>query len=170
MRNIRKIHIGSDHAGFELKEQLKAYLEKLDYEITDHGAYEYDEADDYPDFIIPVAKEVSTDQDAVGLVLGGSGQGEAIAANRIPGIRAVVFNGQYEPLVNYDNNTETDREIPNEIILSRQHNDANVLSLGARFLNFEEAKEALDLWLETEFSGEERHVRRIQKLDQLGIF
>ncbi len=170
MRNIKRIHIGTDHAGFELKEQLKYHLEKQGYEIVDHGAYEYDADDDYPDFIMPAAKEVALDEDSVGLILGGSGQGEAIAANRIPGIRAVVFNGQYQPPVNYDEELDTDREIPNEIVLSRQHNDANILSLGARFLTFEEAIEALDLWLETEFSGEERHVRRIQKLDQLNTF
>ncbi len=170
MRNIRRIHIATDHAGFELKEELKKYLEMQDYEVIDYGAYEYDSEDDYPDFIMPAAQAVSIDPDSVGVILGGSGQGEAIAANRIPGIRAVVFNGQYQPPVNYDGNEMTNREIPNEIILSRQHNDSNILSLGARFLSSEEAKDALDLWLETEFSGEERHIRRIQKLDQLNIF
>lgn len=169
MRNVRKIYIGSDHAGFELKEELRKFLEMQEYEVIDHGAYEFDAEDDYPDFIFPVAKDVALDPDALGIVLGGSGQGEAIAANRIPGIRAVVFNGQYQPPVNYDEYSETDREIPDEIILSREHNDANILSLGARFLSVEEAKEALTLWLETEFSGEPRHMRRIQKLDQLQV-
>jgi ribose 5-phosphate isomerase B len=167
MQNITKIHIGSDHAGFELKETLKRFLEMKEYEVIDHGAYEYDEDDDYPDFIFPVAQNVLLDHDnSVGIILGGSGQGEAIAANRLRGIRAVVFNGQYNPPVNYDDMIENDREIPNEIVLSRQHNDSNVLSLGARFLSEEEAKDAVTLWLETEFSGDERHVRRLQKLDQ----
>lgn len=162
MLNIRKIHIGADHAGFEMKEYLKNYLESMDYEVVDHGAFEYDPEDDYPDYIFPVAKEVSIDQEnSRGIILGGSGQGEAICANRIPGIRAVVFNGQYLPM--------DDREIPNEIILSRQHNDSNILSLGARFLNNEEAREAVELWLETEFSGEEKHIRRLEKIEQFNF-
>ncbi|HMO78943.1 MAG TPA: RpiB/LacA/LacB family sugar-phosphate isomerase [Candidatus Paceibacterota bacterium] len=156
-----KIHIGADHAGFELKKELIDFLQKKDYEVIDHGAFEYDENDDYPDFIFPVAKEVSLDQHSFGIVIGGSGQGEAIVANRIPGIRAVVFNGQYEPI--------DGREVPQEIITSRQHNDANVLSLGARFLSIEEAKEAVEMWLDTAFSGDERHIRRINKIDQIGM-
>lgn len=160
MRNVRKIHIGTDHAGFEMKEELKKFLELKDYEVIDHGAYEYDEDDDYPDFIKPVALAVNGDpENSVGIILGGSGQGEAICANRIPGIRAVVFNGQYERADGV--------EVPNEIVASREHNDSNVLSLGARFLSIEEAQEAVELWLETEFSGDERHVRRIEKIDQL---
>jgi len=156
-----KIHIGSDHAGFELKDELIKFLEKKDYEITDHGAFEYDEDDDYPDFVLPVAKAVALDPESKGIVLGGSGQGEAIVANRVPTVRAVVFNGQYKP--------DDGREVPEEVIISRQHNDANVLSLGARFLNAEEVREAVELWLETDFTGEERHVRRIQKIEQLGL-
>ncbi len=156
-----KIHIGADHAGFELKEELIKFLEKSDYEVTDYGAYEYDEDDDYTDFVFPVAKAVSIDPESKGIVIGGSGQGEAMAANRLPGIRAAVFNGQYEPA--------DGREVPNEIVLSREHNDANILSLGARFLSIDEAKEAVELWLETEFSGDERHVRRISKIEQFGL-
>jgi ribose 5-phosphate isomerase B len=166
MINIKKIHIGADHAGFELKETLRKFLEMQEYEVFDHGAYEYDEDDDYPDFIFPVAKNVVIDSDAVGIVIGGSGQGEAIAANRVRGVRAAVFNDQYNPAVNFDESDDNDREIPNEIILSRQHNDSNVLSLGARFLTDQEAIDAVSLWLETEFSGEERHIRRLDKLDE----
>jgi ribose 5-phosphate isomerase B len=169
MRNIKKIHIGSDHAGFELKEELKNFLESNEYEVIDHGAYEYDEDDDYPDYIFPVAESVSLDLESVGIVIGGSGQGEAICANRIKGIRATVFNGQYDPAVNFDDERANDREIPNEIVLSREHNDANVLSLGARFLSVAEAKDAVELWLETEFSGEDRHIRRIQKIERMGL-
>lgn len=155
------IHIGTDHAGYELKEILKTFLERKGYEVVDHGADEYDEDDDYPDFIFPVAKNVALDPNSMGIILGGSGQGEAIAANRVKGVRAVVFNGQYQPA--------DGREVPEEIVTSRQHNDANILSLGARFLSEEEAKEAVELWLETDFSGEERHLRRIKMLDQLGF-
>lgn len=157
----RKIHVAADHAGFDLKQELIKFLEEQHYEVTDHGAYEFNEDDDYPDFCFSAAKAVAIDPDSVGIIIGGSGQGEAIVANRIPGVRAVVFNGQYEPL--------DGREVPAEIITSRQHNDANILSLGARFLSTEEAKEAVALWLETDFSGEERHIRRIQKIDQLGL-
>ena len=156
-----KIHIGADHAGFDLKKELINFLEQKHYEVIDHGAFEYDENDDYPDFIFPVAKEVSLDQQSFGIVIGGSGQGEAIAANRVSGIRAVVFNGQYEPA--------DGREVPQEIITSRQHNDANILSLGARFLSVEEAREAVEMWLDTAFSGDERHIRRINKIDQMGM-
>ena len=153
-----KIYIGTDHAGFEMKEELKPFLEELGHEVKDQGASEYSKDDDYPDFIIPVAQAVSTDKGAKGIILGGTGQGEAITANRIKGIRAVVFNGQYEP---YDG-----REVPDEIIMSREHNDANILSLGARFLTADEAKRAITKWLATPFSEDERHIRRIKKIDQ----
>lgn len=159
LENITKIHIGADHAGFELKEFIKDYLSKSHYEVVDHGAYEYEEDDDYPDYISPVAQAVSIDPEARGIIIGGSGQGEAMVANRYPGIRAVVFNGQYQP--------EDGREVPNEIVVAREHNNSNILSLGARFLNEEESKEALDLWLETAFSGDERHLRRLEKIDTM---
>jgi ribose 5-phosphate isomerase B len=105
------------------------------------------------------AKAVSGNPMSRGIVIGGSGQGEAICANRFPRIRAVVFNGQYKP--------EDGREVPDEIVVSRQHNNANILSLGARFLNFEEAKDAVELWLRTPFSEDERHVRRLNKIDNI---
>lgn len=145
-----KIFIGSDHAGFELKGKLMAYLLGEGHDVVDKGAFKYDEKDDYPDFIEAVAKEVSAmSETARGIILGGSGQGEAIDANRFPHVRAAEYYGG-----------------PLEIVkLSREHNDANVLSLGARFLNEDEAKQAVKLWLETKFSGEERHVRRIGKID-----
>ena len=142
------IHIATDHAGLELKEKVKSYLSKLDYEVIDHGAYEYDALDDYPDFIFPCAKAVSNDLNSKGIILGGSGQGEAMAANRVKGVRAAVFyNG------------------PDEIIkLSRQHNDANILSLGARFMSDQEMYKIIELWLSTDFESG-RHKRRIEKLD-----
>ena len=143
------IHIATDHAGLELKEKVKSYLSKLDYEVIDHGAYEYDALDDYPDFIFPCAEAVSNDPNSKGIILGGSGQGEAMAANRVKGVRAAVFyNG------------------PDEIIkLSRQHNDANILSLGARFMSEEEMYKIIELWLSTDFESG-RHKRRIEKLDE----
>ena len=143
------IHIATDHAGLELKEKVKSYLSKLDYEVIDHGAYEYDALDDYPDFIFPCARAVSNDLNSKGIILGGSGQGEAMAANRVKGVRAAVFyNG------------------PDEIIkLSRQHNDANILSLGARFMSDQEMYKIIELWLSTDFESG-RHKRRIEKLDE----
>ncbi len=155
-----KIIWGADHAGFYLKENLIPFVESLGYETEDQGAFEYHPEDDYPDFVIPVAKLVSADPDSYrGIVLGGSGQGEAMAANRFPNVRAVVFNGQYDP--------GDGRDIPPEITLSREHNDSNILSLGARFLNEKEAQEAVKQWLETPFSGAERHLRRLKKIEEI---
>ena len=143
-----KIHLATDHAGLELKDKIKQYLIELGHDVIDHGAYEYDALDDYPDFIFPCAKAVAKDSRSRGIILGGSGQGEAMAANRIKGARAAVFyNG------------------PKEIIeLSRQHNNANILSLGARFMSEEEIYRIIEVWFNTGFE-EGRHQRRIDKLD-----
>ena len=146
-----KIYFASDHAGFELKEKLVAYTKELGFEVMDLGSFVNDEADDYPDFISLVAQEVSNDPvNTKGIVLGGSGQGEAMVANRFPKVRAAVFYGG-------------DMSIAQ---LSREHNDANILSLGARFISEEVAKNAVQTWLATPFSEEERHVRRIAKIDK----
>lgn len=147
-----KIFLGSDHAGFELKEIIKKELLSLGVEVFDKGATSLVETDDYPDFIAPVAKEVSADpKGSRGIILGGTGEGEAMAANRFSNIRATVYYGG-----------------PKEIItLSREHNNANILSLGARFLSSNEALEAVKLWLNTSFSNEERHLRRIQKIENI---
>lgn len=157
MTDNRVINIASDHAGFEHKEAIKEWLKSEGYEVVDHGAYEYEEDDDYPDFIAPAANAVAIEPNERAVVIGGSGQGEAIVANRFPGVRAVVFNGQYAPA--------DGREVPEEIIIARQHNDANILSLGARFLSVREAIEAVEIFLDTEFSGEDNHIRRIEKID-----
>ncbi len=144
-----KIHIGTDHAGLDLKNTIKNYLVEKGYDVTDHGAYEYDALDDYPDFIFPCAKAVAADSDSRGIILGGSGQGEAMAANRVKGVRAAVFyNG------------------PTEIVkLSREHNNANILSLGARFMTEDEIYDVIDMWLAEPFGGG-RHQKRIDKLDK----
>lgn len=146
-----QIYLGTDHAGFSLKEFLKEKLVSGGYSVTDLGASSYDESDDYPDFVYPVARAVSHDPLSRGIVVGGSGQGEAIVANRVRGVRACVY---------MCDNLEVVR-------LSREHNDANVLSLGARFLSDEHALEAVLLWLSEDFSGDERHIRRIEKIDRL---
>ena len=141
------IALGTDHAGFELKETVKAFLEDDGYEVKDFGAHEYKSTDDYPDFIKPTAQFVS-ENDAMGIIFGGSGQGEAMVANRYKGVRAVVF---------YDG--------PDEIIsLSRQHNNANILSFGSRFIEPSRAIELIKMWLDTNFEGG-RHQQRIQKLE-----
>ena len=142
------IVLATDHAGFELKEAVKKSLLELGFEVKDFGALEYEPTDDYPDFINPAAKFISENDNAMGIIFGGSGQGEAMAANRFKGVRAAVF---------YDG--------PNEIInLSRLHNNANVLSFGSRFIDAERAKELIKQWLSVEFEGG-RHQKRIEKLD-----
>ena len=143
-----KIHLATDHAGLELKDKIKLHLTELGHEVIDHGAHEYDALDDYPDFIFPCAKAVAQDDQSRGIILGGSGQGEAMAANRIKGCRAAVFYSG-----------------PKEIaILSREHNNANILSLGARFMDANDIFDVIDLWLQKPFEGG-RHQRRIDKLD-----
>lgn len=152
MTSKLKIFLGSDHAGFELKEKLKSFLAELGYGVEDKGAFELNSEDDYPDFVIPVAREISNDpENTRGIILGGSGQGEAICANRFKNVRAAVFYGSSLDIVT----------------LSREHNNANILSLGARFLEDTEAKEAVKLWLETEFSGG-RHEERLRKIEHRG--
>ena len=144
-----KIYIAADHAGFSLKSYLKKQLLADGYDIEDCGAFDFDPLDDYPDFIIPAAEKVANQPNSKGIIIGGSGQGEAMAANRIQGVRAAVY---------YDG--------PIEIVkLSRLHNNANILSLGARFLSVERATEILNIWLAEKFEGE-RHENRINKLDR----
>ncbi|MBX4189646.1 RpiB/LacA/LacB family sugar-phosphate isomerase [Candidatus Parcubacteria bacterium] len=152
-----KIFVGADHAGFGLKEKLIPYLKSLGHEVEDKGAFEYNEDDDYPDFIAPVAREVAVrPNDVKGIVLGGSGQGEAMFANRFRHVRASVYYSKANSLV------EGGESI---LALAREHNDGNILSLGARFINEDEMKEAVKEWLETPFPGDERHKRRILKMD-----
>ena len=143
-----KIYIGSDHAGYELKEKLKVYLSGLNYKIEDMGAFEFKKDDDYPDFIRPVAQAVADNTESMGIVLGGSGQGEAMSANKIAGARAAIYYGGNLDIIK----------------ISRQDNNCNVLSLGARFITEQEAEMAIKIFLETPFSGNERHIRRIAKI------
>ena len=154
-----KIFVGADHAGFGLKEKLIPILKDLGYEVEDKGAFEYNEADDYPDFVIPVAKEVAQNpKEHLGIVIGGSGQGEAMCANRFRHVHATVY---YGPAKLISEDTEPIVQV------SREHNDSNVLSLGARFITEEEMEQAVRLWLSTPFSSDERHKRRLEKLDRI---
>ncbi|MDO8654882.1 MAG: RpiB/LacA/LacB family sugar-phosphate isomerase [bacterium] len=144
------IYLAADHAGFALKEEIKQHLIGRGVSVQDFGATSLDPDDDYPDFVIPLARKVATEKESRGIILGGSGQGETIAANKILGVRAALYYGG-----------------PMDIVrLSRQHNDANVLSLGARFITKEEAIYAVTLWLETEFDGG-RHERRLKKIEAI---
>src|SRR3989344_6905825 len=156
-----KIFIGTDHAGYVLKEKLVSSLKAQGHEVKDKGAYEYNEHDDYPDFVIPVAEEVSKDpNNARGIILGATGQGEAITANKFPHVRAVVYYGKSECVV--DDEADV-------IVRSRAHNNSNILSLGARYLTEETVMAPVTLWLNTPFSEGERHIRRIGKVNSLKL-
>lgn len=161
-----KIALATDHAGYEQLKELQAYLESLGHSCANFGPTKLDPADDYPDFILPAARAVSRGECEAGVILGRSGQGEAMAANRVRGVRCAVF---YAPAVAksiVDASGEVSHD-PYEIIKkSREHNHANMLSLAAVYLTLEDMKRAIKLWLETPFSSEERHVRRIAKLDK----
>jgi ribose 5-phosphate isomerase B len=160
-----KIYLGADHAGFELKEKIKGLLKKLEKDFEDCGAYEFDKEDDYPIYVRRTAKKVSEDEGSRGIVLGGSGQGEAIAANKFANVRCALF---YTPAIAYSAIDITGRMSENAfqiIRLAREHNDANMLSLGARFLKEKDAMEAVGIFLKIEFGGEARHKRRIGMLE-----
>lgn len=144
-----KVYLGTDHAGFDLKEKVKAFLQKEGYDVADCGALTFDKNDDYPDFCSKAAKGVAENSGAMGFVFGKSGAGECIVANKVNGIRAVLA-------INEKN-----------VQLSREHNDANILSLGSDFVGDEKACQLAKLFLNTSFSGEERHKRRIEKITQL---
>ena len=147
MRNM--VYLGADHGGYNLKEDLKIWLTENNIPLEDLGADSFNPEDDYPDFIIPVAKKVALNEDNLGLVIGRSGNGEAIAANKVRGIRAAVCM-----------NEEMARK-------AKEHNNANVLSLGADYISVDEAKQILKVFIETPFSSDERHKRRIEKIGKI---
>ncbi len=162
-----KVYLATDHAGFELKEKVKELLKVGGYEVEDYGAYGYDKDDDYPDFISKAAEAVSKDPSSKGIIFGSSGQGEAMLANKFKNVRAVVF---YTPCTPSHNVDVTGRmsENPLEMIrLTREHNDANMLSIGAKILKEEDALAAINLWLKSPFNGDVRHVRRIEKIKKI---
>lgn len=149
------VYIATDHAGFELKEEIKKYLEeKVDYEVYDCGALTLEDGDDYPEYMARAAEKVQYDAEhdpSVAIIFGGSGIGEAIVANRFAHVRAVPYAGG-----------------PLDVIkVSREHNDTNVLAIGARFVSLNEAKQAIDLFLGTHFSHDERHSDRIIQIEEL---
>ena len=141
-----RVHIGTDHAGFDLKNYLVSALVADGHDVVDHGPAAYDAEDDYPVYCIPAAEAAVAEPGSLGIVIGGSGNGEQIAANKVVGARAALA---------YDESTAT---------LARQHNDANVISIGARMHTEEQALDLVRLFLSTPFSGDERHARRIALL------
>lgn len=145
----RVIHIGADHAGFELKEYLKHSLKKKGHEVYDEGAHKLDKGDDYPDFAIKVAREVADNPESKGILCCGSAQGMCITANKVPSVRAVA--------------PATIKEAQ----LTRTHNNANVLCLAGWSLTKSKAQKLVDAWLNSEFSNEARHVRRLKKITDL---
>ncbi len=139
-----RVHIGGDHAAYELLGDLVAFLESEGHEVTHHGPHAYDALDDYPVFCLRAAEAVAADPDCLGVVLGGSGNGEQMAANKVRGVRAALC---------YDDELAR---------LAREHNDARVISIGARMTTPEQARSMVRTFLATPFSGEQRHLRRIE--------
>lgn len=149
-----KIYLATDHAGFQLKEEVKKYLEDEGNEIYDCGALTLEPGDGYPAYMAQAAENVQRDalhEPSLAIIFGGSGQGEAIVANRFRHVRAIVYAGGNLELVK----------------LGKEHNDANVLSIGARFVSFSEAIQAISVFLNTPFSHDERHADRIIQIDEL---
>lgn len=141
-----RVHIGTDHAAFETKEYLVEKLREAGFEVIDHGAYSYDAEDDYPLYIIPTAQAVVDDEGSLGIVLGGSGNGEQVAANKVKGAFAILA---------------TNVELAQ---VARQHNNANILSMGGRFVDNDSAFEIARTFLATEFSNQQRHIRRLEQV------
>ena len=146
-----RIHIGSDHAGLDFKNELITHLVMNGHDVTDHGPYEYDALDDYPDFCIPAAEAVAKDATSLGIVLGGSGNGEQMAANKVKGIRAALVWS-----------IDTAK-------LAREHNNANVIAVGGRMHEADFVKLLIDTFIATPFPGDKRHARRIQKISNYEI-
>lgn len=143
-----RVYLGSDHAGFELKEHLVSWLKERGHDVVDAGPVAFDAVDDYPPFVLRAAERVAADPGSRGLVIGGSGNGEQIAANKVEGVRAALAWSE-----------ETAK-------LARGHNDANVLSIGGRMHSLDEATRFVEVFLSTPYSDEERHTRRIAMLSR----
>ncbi len=143
-----RLHIGGDHAAYELQRALVAWLTEQGHDVVDHGPEDYDDQDDYPVYVLRAAEAVAEEPGSLGIVLGGSGNGEQMAANKVRGIRAALCH-----------TVELAR-------LAREHNDAQVISLGGRFTTLEEAKQMVQAFVDTAFSGAERHQRRVDMVDR----
>jgi ribose 5-phosphate isomerase B len=164
-----KIALATDHSGFEQLKDIEIFLESLGHTCENFGPTRLNISDDYPDFIFKAAEAVATGDCEKGIILGSSGQGEAMAANRLKGIRCAVFYGPAVVGRIIDANGRVSSS-PYEIVkLSREHNDANILSIAARFVSVTDMLQVIKLWLETPFSQEPRHMRRIDKLDRFEL-
>jgi len=161
-----KIYFASDHGGFELKKELLGFVRVLGYEAEDCGALTMDPSDDYPGFIATAAKKLSEDalagKDSRAIVIGASGQGEAIVANRFKGVRCALYYGEAAI-----EQTDMSGKKLDMLASSREHNNANALSLGARFMSIDDAKSAVQRWLSLPYSGEARHANRIKQIDEV---
>jgi len=145
-----KIYLSGDHAGFKLKEKIKPWLEGKGHKIIDMGPLEYKPKDDYPCYTIPMAKKVLKDKNSLGIIIAGSGQGEAIATNKLKGIRTALYHGGSTRIVK----------------TGRAHDNANILAFGSRFVTEAEAKKAINIFLNTKFEGG-RHSRRLREVERL---
>ena len=159
-----KVYLGTDHAGFELKEKIKLFLQQGGFDVEDCGAAVFEANDDYPDFVSKAANKVRNNPGSLGIVLGGTGQGEAMVANKIRGIRCALFYAPAVPHGTTDVNGTTSQDPYEMLRVTRRHNDSNMLALSGRFLQEEEAKQAVKIFLDSRFSSEPRHVRRIEKI------
>lgn len=158
-----KVYFAADHAGFALKQALIEHVRTRGYEVEDMGPFTHDPEDDYPDFMTPLAKRVAEEPGTKGIIVGGSGQGEAMCVNRVKGIRAAVFYGPMRVTAALDIEGGRSEDGYDAVRLPRRHNDANILAIGARFVSGEEADEAVRIFLDTPFSALPRHARRITK-------
>ena len=161
-----KVYFASDHGGFEIKNKLVEFVVGLGHNVEDCGAHELNPSDDYPEIIARAARKLSADeqsgQDSRAIIAGGSGQGEAMMANRFKRVRCAVYYGEASR-----KQTDMSGKQLDILVSPREHQNANCLSLGLRFLTLEEAKEAVQRWLSTPYPGEERHARRIKQLDEV---
>lgn len=162
-----RIAITTDHAGIEKAHKLQLFLGTRGHQTNNYGPRELDPEDDYPDYMYPAARAVADGVCEYAIIVGGSGQGEAMCANRVKGVRAAVYYGSARAVESIDAEGHQSQDEFEILRLSRQHNDANVLSLAARFLTQEDMEQAVRVWLATPFSGINRHVRRVKKIDEM---
>lgn len=162
-----KIALSTDHAGFESLKALKEFLVSRGHEVLDFGPKAFEPDDDYPDLILPAAQAVANGEAERGIIMGSSGQGEAMIANRVKGVRCALYYGPATAPGAVDADGKTAEDEFEILRLSREHNNANMLSLAARFLSPAEIENAVSIWLGAPFPAVERHARRVQKLDEL---
>ncbi len=163
-----KVFLATDHTGLTLKAKIKTFLTKKGFDVEDCGAHEYDKDDDYPDFISKAAEGVSKDpENTRGIIFGGSGQGEAMIANKFKGVRCAVFYTPAVPVHAADITGRVSTDPFEMLRLTREHNDANMLSIGFRFIKDEDILKAIERFLTEPFIGIERHARRVEKIKEI---